>query len=577
MVLNLIKTKHVIKILLVIFICLFFPFSANAQETKFSIDYDLSYDIGLDGETIINQKTVITNLQNDVIPTTYSFSAKQLKIYDIRATTNGKEAKPKIEDNGEDNIISVIIQNYAIGEGRRNEISLEYKTKSIASKSGKIWNIYIPKIQIPDSTTLYNVKLSVPKVFGPRIYLSPTPVIEKSENDKIEFYFTKETFRSSGITAAFGEYQPVNFKLKYQLKNNSIIPLIKEIALPSDIREYQSVSYQKIDPKPFKIKLDKDNNVIASYILGPKKQIQIELTGTSRIYGKQINPDIGRDFSSIPSDLIKKYTRSQEYWESDSPLVQKIAQELKDNNLNVTKNAQKIYNFINNNLDYDYEAIEKGLAERKGAELVLSKDGKWTCMEFADLFIAIARAMGIPAREVNGYAFTFDDNNKPISINLNGGDYLHSWAEFYDQFYGWVQIDPTWGTTSGIDYFTKLDTNHFAFVTKGIDSEFPYPAGTYRFSEKEKLIEVALSQTTSDEDFKPSIEVKKIINFNFFQAFKGKIKVEIKNSGKVTAYKVLNRTIPANGIEKIYIEKDQKNVIFEDLHGQKYSQDIIAN
>ncbi len=571
------KFKTAFAITTLISVILLFSKRAIAQSEQFLVDYDLSYDIGLDGETTIIHKTVITNLQNDAIPTTYSFSAKQLKIYDIKATTNGKEAKPKIEEKDGDTLISVVIQNNAIGDGRQNEISMEYKTKSIASKSGKIWNIYIPKIQVPETSTLYNVKLAIPSEFGPKIYLSPTPVIEKMEDEKNFFYFTKETFISTGIAAAFGDYQPVNFKLKYQVKNNSILPSIKEIALPSDIKEYQSVSYERIEPQPRKIKMDGDNNVIAFYILGPKKQIEIEVIGTSRLYGKQINPDFGRDFSGISPDLVKKYTTPQKYWETESPLVQEVATEIKDKNLNVSKNAQKIYNFINNNLTYDFEAIEKGLTERKGAEVVLQKEGSWACMEFTDLFIALARAMGIPAREINGYAFTFDDNDKPISINLNSGDYLHSWAEFYDPFYGWVQVDPTWGATSGIDYFTKLDTSHFAFVTKGVDSEFPYPAGTYRFSENEKLIEVALSQTTVDEDFKPILEFKKIINLNPIQAIKGKIKINVKNKGKVNAYQVEGKTIPFGDSINIFVDKGKESIEFKDINGKDYSQEILEN
>jgi len=545
-----------------------------AQEEKFSIDYNLEYAVDEYGVTLITHEAIITNLQNDAIPTTYTFSAKNLKIFDVSAETNGREAKPKIDQKDDDTFISVVIENYAIGEGRQNKVSLSYKTRSIASKSGKIWNIYIPRIQIPDTTTLYNVKLIIPEAFGPKIYLSPTPVIEKKEEEHWAYYFTKETFKSTGIAAAFGEFQPVNYKLKYQLKNNSILPSIKEIALPPDIHEYQNVSYQSIEPKPNRTKIDGDGNVIASYILSPKKSIDIEVTGTARLYGKQINPDFGRDFSGIPQDLIKKYTASKKYWEVNSPYIEEISKEIKNENINVTRNAEKIYNFISNNLTYDFDAVENGLAQRMGAEIALSQEGSWTCMEFTDVFISIARAMGIPSREINGYAFTFDDNDKPISINLDSGDYLHSWAEFYDPFYGWVQVDPTWGTTSGIDYFSKLDTNHFAFVVKGLNSEYPYSAGTYRLSENEKLIEVALSQTSTEEDFIPDLEFKKTFNFNLIELIRGNIRVKVTNSGKVSAYIVDGKTIPVRGVTNIYVKKGTQEIFFKDLNGNKYSSSI---
>ncbi|MBM4402559.1 MAG: hypothetical protein FJ044_04925 [Candidatus Cloacimonetes bacterium] len=60
---------------------------------------------------------------------------------------------------------------------------------------------------------------------------------------------------------------------------------------------------------------------------------------------------------------------------------------------------------------------------------------------------------------------------------------------------GWVNIDPTWGATTGIDYFSKFDTNHLAFVIKGIDSERPYPAGPYKIEEgKENDVQVSFAE-----------------------------------------------------------------------------------
>jgi transglutaminase-like putative cysteine protease len=560
--------------LLVMLLVSFFPERTRAQKEQFLIDYDINYEIEDNGVTSITHRAIITNLQNDVIPTVYTFAPKQLNIYDVYSTTNDEEVEPKIEHGDKESLVSVTLEDYAIGEGRQNTISLNYKTDDIASKSGKIWNIYIPKIEIPETTTLYNVRLSIPKSFGQKIYLSPSPVIEKDEAENKIYYFTKETFKSTGIIAAFGEYQPINFKLKYQIKNGSILPSIKEVAFPPDVREYQNVSFKEINPKPHKIKLDEDGNTIATYILKPLKEMEIEVTGTARLYGRQINPDFGRNISGIPENLIKKYTQEQNYWEVNSPAIKEVVEELKDDSLNTTKNAQKIYNFIKNNISYDFDAVEKGLTERKGAETTITQEGKWTCMEYTDLFITLARSMGIPAREINGYAFAFDESDNPISINLEGGDFLHSWAEFYDPFYGWVQVDPTWGTTSGLDYFTKLDTNHFAFVVKGLSSEKPYSAGTYRFSDSEKLIDVALSQSVSDEDFTPQMKFQNIFNFNPIEIIKGNIKIKAENTGKVAAYDVKSKTIPSGGEQNLFISKEEQEIIFEDINGNKYVEKI---
>ena len=156
--------KSVSTILIYFLVFLFLSPLSKAVNEQFLVDYNLDYSIDEFGETNVIQIATITNLQNDIIPTSFSFSAKQLEIYDVSAETNGKETIPRLSEENEDTTISVTIKDYAIGEGRQNKITLKYKTKSIATKSGNIWNINIPKIQIPDMTTVYDIKLTVPKV-----------------------------------------------------------------------------------------------------------------------------------------------------------------------------------------------------------------------------------------------------------------------------------------------------------------------------------------------------------------------------------------------------------------------------
>lgn len=69
------------------------------------------------------------------------------------------------------------------------------------------------------------------------------------------------------------------------------------------------------------------------------------------------------------------------------------------------------------------------------------------CWDFSDLFVTLARASGVPARQVAGWLYG------------SGG---HVWAEWRDPRRGWVPVDPTGGTaiTCGIyhiAYFTTED------------------------------------------------------------------------------------------------------------------------
>jgi hypothetical protein len=177
--------------------------------------------------------------------------------------------------------------------------------------------------------------------------------------------------------------------------------------------------------------------------------------------------------------------------------------------------------------------------------------------------------MGIPARELNGYAIATEGNNKtPLSINLKGGDLLHAWPEFYDVEFGWVPVDPTWGNTSGIDYFTKLDTNHFVFVIKGLDSELPLPAGAYKLDGSEKQVEVAFAQDINSEDFDPEIALYKSFDLKNIFKLEGEV-YYLKNTGKTVIYINNNPVLPEKSV-KYSFENDQPTVNIKDATGKTH-------
>ena len=70
--------------------------------------------------------------------------------------------------------------------------------------------------------------------------------------------------------------------------------------------------------------------------------------------------------------------------------------------------------------------------------------------EHAQLFVALARAAGIPARTVSGM------------VVLNGRPYYHAWAEVLLQ--RWVGVDPTFGQF-------PVDASHLRMLVGGLSME----------------------------------------------------------------------------------------------------------
>ena len=176
----------------------------------------------------------------------------------------------------------------------------------------------------------------------------------------------------------------------------------------------------------------------------------------------------------------KEYLKEQPFWQTTDKRIKELALEL--------KTPYKIYKYVVDNLKYDFKRLQTGMP-RLGALGVLKNPSSAVCLEFTDLFIALARAAGIPAREVNGFAYTQNSKERPLSLVK---DVLHAWPEYYDSdMQTWVMVDPTWeNTTGGTDYFYTLDFDHLAFVIKGISSTYPIPAGAYKISNNQTARDV---------------------------------------------------------------------------------------
>ena len=567
--------KKTIAFALAVFLTIagFLPLRAFADEL-FDTEFNVTYNIASSGEADITQNIKITNKQNDVVATNYSLTIKDMNIYDAGGTDDEGELKLETITLDNTTTLKTEFNEQVIGADRSYEWQLRYKSRDIATKVGEIWNVHIPKVEVLDLTKGYNVTLIIPKEFGPEIFLSPLPAKITEDGTTTTYFFDKDALAERGITASFGNFQVLNFQLKYNLAGDSVFTSYKEIALPPDIPYTQQILYKSLEPQPYSVHTDNDGNLIATYKISGGEEVEVVLTGSARITGKQINPEFGGSLDEIPADLKRMYTNAEKYWEVDSPTVRQIAESLKDEGLTTSQNAQRVYDYVTQNLNYDFDIINKDFVDRRGALNALTNPGPWACMEFTDSFIAISRAMGIPARELNGYAFVRESNLTPLSISLKSGDLLHSWTEFYDPNFGWVQIDPTWGNTSGIDYFTKLDTNHVVFSIKGLSSEYPFPAGAYKITGNEKQVEVDVAQNPQEIIFTENIKVYEKENpgliLKFVTSFRKTEAYVVYNQSGIKLYN-LNRTdqiLQPFSTAIVQLPKGSRDLYFEDFNGK---------
>ena len=478
-----------------LFIYLFISLSQAEAAGKFLANYDVSYAIAPSGVTIVTQTVSLINQETNLYPKQYSIILDTINIRTIIARDDGGTITPTItQTNGKTEIL-LTFNKQIVGIGKQLTFTLRYENADIAQKNGNIWEVTIPGISDDPDLGTYNVTLQVPPTFGKNAYLSPLPADGK--------HWNRAQMTKGGISAAYGESQFAKLTLRYFLDNTHVTPVTQEIAIPPDT-SFQRVSIDSLTPKPQEITKDADGNWLARYTLQPGQKLPIQagisvtLTRTPRSdYQKPIDQDISEYLKPLP------------FWESGDESIKALAL--------VYKTPKDIYDYVVGTLTYDYERV-KETTTRKGAREALKTPKNSICMEFTDLFIAIARAASIPAREVVGYAHTTNAKLRPLSLV---SDVLHAWPEYYDTTqHLWIPVDPTWGnTTGGVDYFSKFDFNHIVFAIHGNSSTQPFPAGFYRESGKEGK-DVAVEFLVSSEgatapSLIPRIEFPSVVTAGF--------------------------------------------------------------
>ncbi len=496
---------------------LFFLFPKNVFATgEFNVSQKIQYQINSNGDATVSQQIELINNFSQIYPKEYQITLSSGNIKNITGSDDQGDIIKKIDQQNESTTISLLFNQANVGKGQITKFRLNYDLPSLAISKGNTWEIALPENQTTDTQPQIETDIFIPTSFGSLSFASVSPQNTISLNNQTEIHF-KNNPKNQKILLIFGDYQLFDFKLKYFLENTNNKATKFQIAIPPET-DIQKVIYRSIEPPPQNIDIDNDGNYLANYLLQANEVLDIIVDGQAKILHSNSSQD------QINSSI---YLKKDTYWEIDDPDLISIANSL--------KTPKDIYNYVVNHLSYKTNTFDGSV--RQGASLAFKSPNDSLCTEFTDLFITLARIKGIPAREVQGFAYSNNIKIKPINLNT---DVLHAWPQYYDNSRKtWISIDPTWGkTTNGIDYFNDLDPNHFAFVFHGINSQYPLPPGAYKNNQdiKTVTVEFAKSEFTTDQiplkikptsqKFYQSSKIE-IINPNYHSI--SHLKVSIKN------------------------------------------------
>lgn len=503
------------KIIQIIFVFIFFLLFTKSSFAAgdFSTDYNVTYTIQSTADTKVSINVVMTNLSDNFYAASYDIAVGFTDIRNIKAADNGGSITPNVTKTDRGSKIDMPFNEQVLGLGKKLNFNITFDTKEVAQNLNNVWDVNIPGISNENDFSTFSVTVNYPISLGKPTFLKPNlpNAFNNASNHTIKF--TKEELGSSGISMAFGDFQNYDFNLTYHLENKNVFATRTEIALPPTTN-YQDIYINDIIPKPENVYADNDGNWLAQYTLSPSKRLNIKVLGRAKIYLSPKKELLNKENKEI-------YLKQQDFWETQNLEIQKLAKEL--------KTPSEIYQYVVKNLNYDFSRVESGKG-RAGASQTLKNPTSAVCLEFTDLFIAIARAAGIPTRAVNGFAYTDNSASRPLSLLK---DVLHAWPEYYDfDQEKWIMIDPTWeNTTNGVDYFNTLDFDHFAFVINGTSSTYPVPAGGYKLANNLNAKDVDVSITKSFTPKGAILEPTVNLSSNLIAGLSINGMVKIQNNG----------------------------------------------
>jgi len=139
--------------------------------------------------------------------------------------------------------------------------------------------------------------------------------------------------------------------------------------------------------------------------------------------------------------------------------------------------------------------MERGPADTAVGAAEAFARGRGLPQDLAHAFVAAARHLGIPARNVSGYLYGSDEESEGGSDDEPHGEdargHVHAWAEAKVEGLGWVAFDPSRGACAGPDYVR---------VAIGLDAQGCAPVRGARYGGGDEALSVRLSITDMRAD-----------------------------------------------------------------------------
>lgn len=217
--------------------------------------------------------------------------------------------------------------------------------------------------------------------------------------------------------------------------------------------EYQQVLGVQFAPQPTRHEPIPEGGKLAFFeipYIGPRQVEWVWMLVRCRLLAFQ--PSQVHTPRFLPQDVRRRCLQPSRLVDSQAPMIQGAAQEIAAGATGAYDLARRINRFMASQFTYEMDS------QQTDATTVLTLR-RGSCSELARMYVALARAAGLPARLARGSRLRADLNGYVDCVH-------HCWVEVYLDNYGWFPVDPRINCSSldPEERFGKLPAQYLTFM-----------------------------------------------------------------------------------------------------------------
>jgi hypothetical protein len=229
-----------------------------------------------------------------------------------------------------------------------------------------------------------------------------------------------------------------NMEFVHQVRNfgpDTLTDLNVFLAIPHDLNSQKILGSIEYAPKPTEIVKDKWGQEVAHWQfkgIAANQHTDVAMRVKAELYRCRyyVFPNRVGKLDQIPADIRKAYLVDDVKFSYTDPVIQNAVKAAVGTETNPYWIGRKIFKYIIDHMSYElsggWNTAPTVLARTTGS-----------CSEYTFVYIAMCRAVGLPARFAGAVSWRDDD--------ASWDDVHHRWVEIYLPNYGWIPVDPSGG------------------------------------------------------------------------------------------------------------------------------------